>query len=107
MSTKSKVTDNTLRQLEKISGGPLTLGTLMKAIRLGEEETQASFSEQLSMSRQQLCDIEKGRKYVSAKLAAEYAKRLGYSSRQFIRLALQDQLNRDGLAFDIEVKKAA
>ncbi len=69
--------------------------------------TQVDFGKQLNISRQHLCDIEHGRKAVSPKLAAEYAVKLGYSQKQFIRLALQDELKRAGLEFDIELKEAA
>ncbi|MDF1795366.1 MAG: helix-turn-helix transcriptional regulator [Coxiellaceae bacterium] len=107
MSTKSKVTSKALKQLEKITGGPLTLAKLLWSIRMSEELTQVEFAAQLKMSKQQLCDIERGRKPVSPKLAAEYAKKLGYSEKQFIRLALQDLLDRAGLHFEVELKKAA
>ncbi|EKD54189.1 MAG: hypothetical protein ACD_60C00118G0010 [uncultured bacterium] len=35
--------------------------------------------------------------------AADFANKLGYSPIQFIRLAIQDQLNKYGLHFDIEI----
>ena len=50
-----------------------------------------------------VCDIEKGRKAVSPKFAEEFAIRLGYSCEQFVRLALQDELRRDGLKYEIEL----
>ena len=86
---------------------PLGLCDLIKAIRLGEEMTQVEFVNKLKISKQHLCDIEHGRKYVSPKLAAKYAVTLGYSRKQFIRLALQDELNRAGLEFEVEINKAA
>jgi transcriptional regulator with XRE-family HTH domain len=107
MSIKSQVTKNTLKELDDIIGSPLSLGDLMKAIRLGEEMTQVEFANKLKISKQHLCDIEHGRKYVSPKLAAKYAVTLGYSRKQFIRLALQDELNRAGLEFEVEINKAA
>ncbi|MDF1761326.1 MAG: helix-turn-helix transcriptional regulator [Coxiellaceae bacterium] len=107
MSTKSKVTNKTLKQLEKITGETLTLGKLLWSIRMSDELTQVEFAAQLKMSKQQLCDIEHGRKPVSPKLAAAYASKLGYSEQQFVRLALQDILDRAGLNFEVELKKAA
>lgn len=107
MNINSKITRNTLDKIEKITGGPLTLGKLIWAIRQSEEMTQVDFAEQLGISKQHLCDIEHGRKPVSPKLAAEYAVKLGYSEKQFIRLALQDELDRAGLPFEVEIKKAA
>ena len=51
----------------------------------------------------ELCDIEHNRKAISPKLAATYARKLGYSEEQFIRLAIQDIIDREGLNFSIEV----
>ena len=107
MTIKSNMTKKTLDLLEEITGGPLSLGGLMKSIRLSDELTQVEFAKQLKISKQHLCDIERGRKYVSPKLASQYADKLGYSQKQFIRLALQDELNRSGLHFEVEIKKAA
>lgn len=107
MSTKSKITNHTLKELEKITGGSLTLGKLIWSIRMSDEITQVDFAKRLRISKQHLCDIEQGRKPVSPKLAAEYASKLGYSEKQFVRLALQDQLDRAGLHFEVELKKAA
>ena len=39
MSTRSKKSD-AVQFLEKISGGPLTFGKMLRAIRLGEELSQ-------------------------------------------------------------------
>lgn len=107
MTIKSTITKKTLAILEDITGGSLSLGDLIKSIRLSDELTQVEFAKKLRISKQHLCDIERGRKYVSPKLAAAYAKKLGYSQKQFIRLALQDELNRAGLKFEIAIKQAA
>lgn len=107
MSTKSKVTDKTLKELEKITGGPLTLGKLVWSLRMSDEKTQVEFAKNLNISKQHLCDIERGRKPVSPKLAGQYAIKLGYSEKQFVRLALQDELDRAGLHFEVELKHAA
>lgn len=54
--------------------------------------------------RAHLCDIEKGRKFVSPGRAAEFARTLGYSERHFVRLALQKLVDEAGL--DLEVRVA-
>lgn len=102
MSIKSKMTQKTLKEIEKITG-KLTLGKLILAIRQADEISQIDFADKLKISKQHLCDIERGRKSVSPKLAARYAATLGYSKEQFIRLALQDLVDRDGLQVQIEV----
>jgi transcriptional regulator with XRE-family HTH domain len=103
MSIKSKMTAKTLKEIENITGTKLTFGKLIWAIREADEISQANFADKLNISRQQLCDIERGRKTVSPKLAAKYAQILKYSTEQFIRLALQDLVDRDGLNVQVEV----
>lgn len=83
--------------VEKYTSGPLTLGRFIASIRKGEGMDLLTFGKLLGISRSHLSDLENGRKPVSAELAAQYAKKLGYSEKQFIRLALQDSLNRQGL----------
>ena len=102
IKTKSKA----MRQLEKLNGGALTLGGFIEAIRLGEEESQVAFAKRLKISKSHLCDIEKNRKVVSPGRAAEFAKLLGYSETQFVRLALQGEVERAGLALKVHVDVA-
>ena len=100
---KTYYTKQSLATLDEITQTPLTLGSLIGSIRQGEGMTQIEMARQLNMSRQQLCDIEHDRKNVSPKLAAQYADKLGYSQAQFVRLALQNQVNQAGLDFVVEV----
>lgn len=83
--------------LQKLTSGPLTAGRMLRAERLGEEIPQKEFAQKLGIPVTHLCDIEKGRKQVSPGRAARFAKTLGLSERQFIRVALQDLLEHDGL----------
>ena len=103
MSIKSKITKKTLNDIEKITGIQLTFGKLLWSIREADDISQVEFSDRLKISRQHLCDIEHGRKSVSPKLAARYAGILGYSREQFIRLALQDLVDREGLNVQVEI----
>jgi len=102
-----KTTRNTLEFLEGLAGGPLTLGRFLYAIREGEEMTQAEFADMLGISRQNLFHIERVRRVISAKMAADFAVKLGYSEQHFVQLAMQDMLNRDGLHYTVELKDAA
>lgn len=95
MSTKKK--SDSIRFLEKLTGGPLTLGRFIRSIRLGEDASQQHFSKQLGISIQHLSDIENGRRVVSPARAAKFATALGYSETQFVELAIQDMLNQAGL----------
>jgi transcriptional regulator with XRE-family HTH domain len=103
MSIKSKMTRKTLLKVEKITGTKLTLGKLIWAIRQADDVSQVDFANKLDITKQHLCDIEHNRKSVSPKLAARYAKILGYSKEQFIRLALQDLVDREGLNVQVEI----
>ena len=106
MTTKAKKKSEAMQFLEKLTG-ELTLPKLVAAIRQGEEMSQVEFAKLLGVSRQYLCDIEHGRRSISPKAAAKFAKKLGYSPQQFVRLCLQDLVNRDGLKLKIEVQDAA
>lgn len=103
MSIRSKMTEKTLKNIEKLTGTRLTLGKLIWAIRQADEISQIEFARKLKMSKQQLCDIEYGRKSISPKLAKKYAEMLGYSKEQFIRLSLQDLVDRQGLNVYVEI----
>jgi transcriptional regulator with XRE-family HTH domain len=105
MSTKVKKSE-TMRFLDKLIGEPETFGSLLEAIRLGDDFSQTDFAKKLKISRSQLCDIEKGRKKVSPERAARYAKILGYSEKSFVELALQDLLTESGMHFKVRVDAA-
>lgn len=92
--------------LEKLTKSETTLAKFLEAIRLGEEMSLAEFAKQLGVSRSHLCDIEQGRKTVSPARAAKFAKKLGYSEKQFITLALQDIVRKDGLKFVVKLEAA-
>ena len=104
MSTREK--SDAVKFLEKLTGGPLTMSKLLNAIRQGEEMSQVEFAKKLGISRSNLCDIERGRRFISSELAEKFAERLGESKEQFIRIALQDQLNRSGLKYLVNIKAA-
>ena len=105
MITKKK-NSKTSKFLEELAG-ELTLASLLTSIRQGEEMSQVDFAKLLKISRQYLCDVEHGRRFVSPKAAADFAKKLGYSPQQFVRLCLQDLVDREGLKLKIDVKIAA
>ena len=107
MTIKNKVTRKTLKTLEKISGHKLTFGRLLSSIRQGEEESQISFAGKLEISKQYLCDLERGRRFPSVGAAAEYARKLGYAESQFVRLCLQDMVDKEGLGLEVSISALA
>lgn len=100
---KTTMSDKSLALLESITGEKMTFSNLLWSIRECEEMSQVEFAKILEISRQYLCDIERGRRTVSAKMAANFAFKLGYSPLQFVRLAIQDDLDKSGLHFDIQI----
>lgn len=102
MNTKN----NLQHLLQKATGGPVSIGKLIEAIRLGEELTQLTFAKKLKISKSHLNDIEKGRKAVSPERAAKFAKILKYSPERFVSLALQGILDEAGLKYRIDLKVA-
>jgi transcriptional regulator with XRE-family HTH domain len=94
-----------LAVLEHRTGGPLTFGRLLAAIRRGEAETQAVFAARLGIPKQHLSDIEHGRRGVSVERAAAWATTLGYHAGQFVELALQAQVRAAGLPFTVSVAR--
>lgn len=103
MNINNKITNKSIKAIEKITGEKLTLGKLIWAIRVSEDITQIEFAKKLNISKQHLCDLEHNRKKISPKLAATYAKKLEFSKEQFIRLCLQDLVDRDGLNVSVEI----
>lgn len=100
MPQKSK----TRKWFENLTGGPLTLAKVLHARRQTETLTQTEMANILGISKQTLSNIEKDRKYVNPGLAAEFARKLGASEKQFIRLTLQDELRRNRLPYDVSLE---
>lgn len=105
--TIKHINSDALRFLKELTHEQLSISNLIKTLRECEELSQVEFAKKLSITRQRLCDIEHGRNRISPKAAAEFAKKLGYSESQFVRLALQDILERDKLLYRIELQDAA
>jgi transcriptional regulator with XRE-family HTH domain len=106
MATRKRSVSKTMKFLNSLTGTSLSLPRLMHAIRVGENQSLAQFSQLLGISRSHLCDIEKGRKAVSLSRAIEFADTLGYSKDQFVQLALQTLLQDAGLNYKVSIEAA-
>ena len=115
MTTKTKrhsrmkrvgTTSKAMTFLDEVIGEPMTFADTLKTIRETDELTQGQVAELIGVTRSHICDIEKGRKLVSPERAARFAKVLGYSPEQFVRLALQDQIRSAGLNMEVKVEAA-
>ncbi|UTW43264.1 helix-turn-helix transcriptional regulator [bacterium SCSIO 12844] len=98
---------NTLKYLDNLIDEPETIGNTLLALRKCEEISQANFAKKIGISKQQLCDIEHGRRPVGVKLAISFAKALGMNPKTFVTLALQDVVNRENLHYKVELHGAA
>lgn len=92
-------------ELEK-KYGRLTLGGLIKSWRLSDEMSQTAFAKKLSLSVQNLNDIERGRRIPSPTRAAKIAKKLGVSEVILIQLAMRDSLYKEGFRFNVWLQSA-
>lgn len=106
MNIKQERSKEAKEYLEKLVGKKLSLGDFLLSIRQGEEMTQIEFAKKLGISKQYLCDIEHKRRFISPKTAESFAKMLDYSPEHFIRLCLQDMMDRDNLHLIVSVKAA-
>ncbi len=104
MSTSTKLTQKSLKQIEKMIGEKITLGRLIWAIRKADGIAQVEFAQMLGISRQHLCNIESDRTSISPERAKMYAEKLKYPEEQFIRLSLQDLVDRQGLNVIVNIK---
>lgn len=99
MTTKS----DAIKFLESLDG-PLTFGDMVASLRKSDGISQSALAEKLGMTPQNLSDIENGRKGVSLKKAAEFAKALGYSEALFVEKAIQQELKRDGFNYEVHLE---
>ena len=83
--------------------GPLTFADLLLIEREEAEISQVEMAKVLGITRQKLCDFEKGRRLPSTKMAASWAKKLGHPQEIWIQIILQDQLRRNKLQFRVSV----
>jgi transcriptional regulator with XRE-family HTH domain len=90
----------------KLLGRPLTFGDAVEALRVRDEITQAAFAKKIGVSRQYLCDVEKGRRLVSPEQAARFARVFGHPVGVLVQLALQDTIRASGLKLRVAVEAA-
>jgi DNA-binding XRE family transcriptional regulator len=87
--------------------GHISFGDFLNSYRVGNEYSQVGFAKKLKISKQDLCNIEKGRKIVSVERAAKFAKLLQMPEMLFIKYVIEDQLKKAGIKLEISFKKAA
>lgn len=104
MSTKSKLRAKSA--IKKITGH-ISFGEMLLSYRQAQEITQVELAGILGISKQDLCNIEKGRKLVSVERAVSFAKSLKIPSKTMAKYALQDQLLKAGVKGEVVIKDVA
>lgn len=99
-------TKNLSKLLEK-ELGPMSFGGFLRAARTVKGLTQVEMAELLEISKGGLCDIEKGRQFVSIELAAKIAKQGGLSVVLAVECAINDALARANLKMKVELRGVA
>jgi transcriptional regulator with XRE-family HTH domain len=88
-------------------GCNITLGHLIMELREKSGLTKENFAKKLKIKSARLSHIEKGEVRVSVRDAARFAKILEQSEEQFVRLCLQDMVDKAELDYNVvlEAKK--
>lgn len=87
--------------------GRVTFGRFLQAWRTAEELSQVEFAKKLRLSAANLCDLEQGRRIPSVARARQIARRLKLPEKGFVVLAIQDQLEREGMKYQVELSEVA
>ncbi len=104
MNTKNKTkAKNAIRKIT----GHISFGEMIQSYRMAQELSQVDMAETLKISKQDLCNIEKGRKLVSVERAMAFAKILKMPAKTFAKYALQDQLHKAGLEGEVIINEVA
>ncbi len=105
MSTKKNKT-LAKEAIRKVTGH-ISFGDMLCSHRINQDISQVQMADNLGISKQMLCNIEKGRKLVSVERAALFAKKLKMPPKVFAKYALQDQLIRAGLKGEVSINDVA
>ena len=104
MTIKNKIKAKSA--IRKITGH-IGFGEMIQAHRQAQELSQITMAETIGISKQDLCNIEKGRKLVSVERAILFAEALGMPKKTFAKYALQDQLYKAGIRGEVVIKEVA
>lgn len=103
MTIKSK---NALKATKDI-WDKMTFGSLIRSLRMSDEISQVALAKKIGVSKQFLSDVEHNRKEVGISFAKKVSSALGYSIEPLLELLIRDQLKRQKLHYEVEIKKAS
>ena len=105
MSTKKKISYG-VKELRR-DLGEISVARLLASYRETEGLSQKDFAKILGMTSASLCDLEKGRKIPSVTRAAKIAKKLGDMEIFWVETAIQDQLRKEKLRFEVTLREVS
>lgn len=103
-TARSKKIKSSSAELER-DFGPLSFADLLISYREGEGLTQVDVAKKLGITKQRLCDFEKGRRLPNLRSAYEFGKRLAKHPETWVLVVIEDMLRREKL--DIKVSVAS
>ena len=74
---------------------------------MGEEMTQVELAKKLKISKQKICDYEKGRRLPSMETVVKWAKKLKKPYEIWVKAYLQQQVDDANLKLKVDVKAAS
>lgn len=87
--------------------GHISFGDALKDFREIQGYTQVELAKLLGISKQELCNIEKGRKIISVERSVTFAKALKLPKTVFASYILEDALYRAGIKGEVIIKSVA
>lgn len=106
MTTRRSKESTSSKFEASLIGKSLTFGMAIEGLRRSESLSQSDLAGKIGISRQYLCDIEKGRRLVSPYQAARFAKAFSHPLNVLVQLALQDSVRESGLNLTVSVRAA-
>ncbi|MCJ8276625.1 MAG: helix-turn-helix transcriptional regulator [Bdellovibrionales bacterium] len=106
MTTELNKKSEALIDALKQEVGPTTIARLLKHYRDSFELTQSDMGKKLGITKQHVCDLEKGRRLISVEMASKIAKKLKEPIDYWVSVSLQDQVNKAKLKLKVSVEKA-
>lgn len=82
----------------------VTFGGLLRDLRECDGINQTDLAKKIGVSKQFLSDIEHNRKIVSIAFAKKVATIMGYAVEPMIKIIIRDELLKNDLNYDVELK---
>jgi len=83
--------------------GRLSFGEMVLSFREGEGLSQPQLAKRLGISKQRLCDFEKGRRLPSLRSAFEFGRKLGRHPETWVLVVIEEMLRREKLPIKVSL----